>query len=131
MIKYLINSIFLFSMTDLIASLTTGKGTWTEVSKIIESEQWENIFLIANEFAIKNFSSKKKVNFIVINEKKPSYFIVKDITKQLQGKINGFEVALNLCSGTGKEHMAVMAALLKLGLALRFVTIENNQLKIL
>ncbi len=118
-------------MTDLIASLSTGKGTWTEVNKIIESEEWENIFLIANDFAIKNFSSKKKINFIVINDKKPSYAIVQDIIKQLEGKINAFEVALNLSSGTGKEHMAVMAALLKLGLAIRIVTVEDNQLKIL
>ena len=118
-------------MTDLIASLTTGKGTWTEVLKIIDSQEWENIFLIANEFAIKNFRCKKKVNYIVINESKPSYAIAEDITKQLEGKINGFEVALNLTSGTGKEHMAIMAALLKLGLAVRFVTINDNQLRIL
>ena len=118
-------------MTDLIASLTTGKGTWIDVLKIMDSEDWGNIFLITNEFGVKNFRSKKKVNFIVINDKKPSYFIVKDIIKQLEGKINGFEVALNVSSGTGKEHMAIMAALLKLGLALRFVTIENNGLKIL
>jgi len=118
-------------MTDLIASLTTGKGTWTEVIKIIDSEDWENIFLIANEFAIKNFQCKKQVNFVVINENKPSYAMVNDIIKQLKGKINGLEVALNISSGTGKEHMAIMAALLKLGLALRFVTIESNGLKIL
>ncbi len=118
-------------MTDLIASLTTGKGTWTDVIKIIDSEEWENIFLITNEFGVKNFRSKKQVKFVVINGKKPSYFIVKDIIKQLEGKINDFEVALNISSGTGKEHMAIMAALLKLGLALRFVTIENNGLKIL
>jgi len=118
-------------MTDLIASLTTGKGTWTEVLKIMDSEEWKNIYLITNEFGLKNFKTKKKVNFVIINDKKPSYAIVSDITKQLQGKINNFEVALNLSSGSGKEHMAVMAALLKLGLALRFVTVEDNRLKIL
>ena len=118
-------------MTDLIASLTTGKGTWTEVLKIMDSEEWDNIFLITNEFGLKNFKTKKKVNFVIINESKPSHATVEDITKQLHGKINGLEVALNIISGTGKEHMAIMAAILKLGFAVRFVTVEGNQMKVL
>jgi hypothetical protein len=118
-------------MTDLIASLSTGKGTWTDVQKIIESEEWGNIFLITNEFGIKNFQSKKNVNFVVINSNKPSQIIVQDITKQLKDKINGLEVGLNITSGTGKEHMAVMASLLKLGLAVRYVVYEDNQMKVL
>ncbi len=118
-------------MTDLVASLTTGKGTWTEVIKIIDSEEWDNIFLITNEFGIKKFQTKKKVNFVVIDDKKTSDAIVKDIIKQLEGKVNGIEVALNLISGTGKEHMTIMAALLKLGFAVRFITIDGGQLRVL
>ncbi len=118
-------------MTDLIASLSTGKGTWKEVQKIINSEEWENIFLITNEFGVKNFKSEKKVDFVLINDSKPSNAIVEDITKQLKGKISGIEVGLNLNSGSGNEHMAIIAAVLKLGLALRIVTVENEQLKLL
>ena len=36
-------------------------------------------------------------------------------------KIKGVEVALNFVSGSGKEHMAVISAVLKMGLALRLV----------
>jgi len=44
----------------------------------------------------------------------------------LKGKIRGIEAAVNLISGTGKEHMAIMSALLKLGLAIRFVTLTDS-----
>ncbi len=118
-------------MTDLVASLTTGKGTWAEVIRIIESQEWENVFLVTNEFGIKNFQTKKKVNFVVINESKPCSEIVEDITKQLKDRIKGIEVGLNLTSGTGKEHMALLAALIKLGHGVRYVVYENNQIKIL
>ena len=115
-------------MNDLIACLSTGKGTWTELLRIINSENWEKIFLVTNEFGIKNFSCKKKVTFIVIDDKKTTQEITKDITKQLQNKIDGFEVAMNIVSGSGKEHMALMTALLKLGLAIRFIVLEDNKI---
>ncbi len=42
-------------------------------------------------------------------------------------EIDDFEIALNIVSGSGKEHMAILAAVLKLGLAIRFITFENNK----
>jgi len=111
----------------MIACLSTGKGTWIEVLKIIDSESWEKIFLVTNEFGLKNFSCKKKVEFIVIDEKKTAQEITKDILAQMKNKIQGFEIALNIVSGSGKEHMALLAALLKLGLAVRFISFEENK----
>jgi hypothetical protein len=114
-------------MTDLVACLSTGKGTWTDVLKIVDSENWEKIFIITNEFGIKNFSCTKKVNFVIIDDAKLTKEITNDIVKQMQGKIDGFEIALNILSGTGKEHTAILSALLKLGLAVRFVSFEENK----
>ena len=37
-------------MTDLIACLSTGKGTWEHVARVINCMEWNNIFLITNEF---------------------------------------------------------------------------------
>ena len=33
-------------MTELVACLTTGKGSWTEVAKLIAGENWEKVYLI-------------------------------------------------------------------------------------
>ena len=46
---------------------------------------------------------------------------------QLNGKIKDLEVAVNIVSGTGKEHMALLAAILKLGVGVRLVALENNE----
>ncbi len=57
--------------------------------------------------------------------------LVEDIKNHLQGKISDFEIALNLASGSGKEHMAVLEAVMELGLNFRLVTLKNNQYEVL
>ncbi len=125
-------------MTSLIACLSSGKGTWAHVDKLIEEQEWDNIFLITNEFGIKNFkpgtqtqsdSSPKKVEYVVIDSNKFLSEITEDIKKQLENKIADTEVALNLISGTGKEHMAILSAVLKLGLGIRLTALTPDGVK--
>ena len=111
-------------MTSLITVLSSGKGTWGHVAQLIAKQDWDKVFLITNEFGKENFTvNGKTVEYIVINQNKFLSELVKDIQTQLQGKIADTEVALNFVSGTGKEHMAVLSALLKLGLGIRLVSI--------
>ncbi len=116
-------------MTDLVACLSTGKGTWTHVKEVISGCEWENIFLITNEFGKEKFKSGKKIELIIVDSNKPLLELVEDIKKQLKDKIVGTEVALNLVSGTGKEHMAILSAVLKLGLGVRLVALTKDGLK--
>jgi len=113
-------------MTSLIACLTTGKGTWTQVIKLMQAHDWDKIFLVTNSFGKEKFSAPKEAELILIDEKKPITETVEYIRKSLQGKIAGFEVAVNLTSGTGYEHMATMSAVLKLGLAMRLVGVDEK-----
>ena len=55
--------------------------------------------------------------------------IIEDVVKQLSGKLKGFEVALNLASGSGKEHMAIISALIKLGVGFRLVVLTKEGIK--
>jgi hypothetical protein len=117
-------------MTDLVACLSTGKGTWTGVLKLINKLEFGNIFLVANQWSKDNLKIKKdNIQFILINSEDNTSKIRDSITKQLEGKIKDFEVAVNIDSGTGKEHTALITALMKLGLALRFVVCENDNLE--
>jgi hypothetical protein len=110
-------------MTSLIACLGTGKGTWSQVIELIAKEEWDQIFLITNKFGKEQFLIQKdNINFIIIDETKPLINLVSDLNQQLKGKISGFEVAVNIISGTGNEHMAIISSVLKLGLAMRLVT---------
>ena len=113
-------------MTELIACLSTGKGTWMPVIKLIDEQEWDQIFLIATDFARQKFNPKKQVEFIIIDQRRPARQLVEDIKSQLEKKVKGPEVALNLSSGTGNEHMAILSALLKLGLGIRLVSITEQ-----
>ena len=119
-------------MPTLIACLSTGKGTWGEVSKIMQSQPWQKVFLITNSFGKENFTSMpSSAELVVVNFFQETPSLVEDIKKQLQGKISDFEVALNIASGSGKEHMAVLEAVMELGLNFRVVTLKNNQYEVL
>ncbi len=120
-------------MPTLIACLSSGKGTWTEVNKLIQSQDWDKIFLITNNFGQENYTNNQTNTTLILTDfyqEIPK--IVEQITSQLKNKITDFEVAINLVSGTGKEHMAILEAVLELGLNFRLVTLNNNgQLEVL
>lgn len=119
-------------MPTLIACLSSGKGTWTEVTQLIRSQPWDKIFLVTNQFGQENFAFKSEnLSLLLIDYFKETGEIALQIKGQLAGKIKDFEIALSLASGTGKEHMAVLKAVMELGLNFRLVTLKNNQLEIL
>ncbi|RMF55098.1 hypothetical protein D6745_03175 [Candidatus Woesearchaeota archaeon] len=113
-------------MTSLIACLSTGKGTWTEILHLMKAEEWDKVYLITNKFGKEKFSADPKTEFIVTDFNKTVKEIADDVYRQLNGKVSGFEVALNLISGAGKEHMAIMAALIKCGLGFRIVNMGEK-----
>ena len=113
-------------MTDLIACLSSDEKTWGHVARLIKGEDWKKIFLITSDFVKKNFKSEKKVEFVVVDSQKPVSELIDDIRKGLHGKITDLEVALNLVSGNGKEHMAILSALLKLGVGVRLIAVTKD-----
>ncbi|GEM_PF-171239 len=120
------------TMPTLIASLSTGKGTWTEVSRIMQTQPWMKVFLITNQFGVENFTSKPATaEFVVIDPNQEVSVITERIIGQLRGKIDDFEIALNMVSGSGKEHMAIVEAVLELGLNFRLITVVNGQVETL
>ena len=109
---------------ELIALLSSGKGTWGQVAGLINQGEWENIILIGENFARK-FNVDKKHEFIEI--KNDSVIKMKqELSEKLKGKIKGIEVALSIASGTGKEHMALISALLSLPVGIRFTALTKD-----
>ena len=115
-------------MTDLIASLGAGKGTWTQVNAVLSSNPWSNVFVVSNSFGAENFKPSKKVEFVVVDDLAPIPQLVLDISAKLRGRVKGNEVAVNFASGSGNLHMALLSALLKLGLGIRLMSFENGTL---
>lgn len=113
-------------MVSLIALLSSGKGTWAQVNSLISSTNFSRIYFICNDYAFKNFEVKnQKVVKLLFDDKKPIETMNK-LSKFFKADVKDFEVAVNLSSGTGTEHMVVLSSILKAGLGLRFVDFQNN-----
>ncbi|MGM5488911.1 MAG: hypothetical protein ACQESG_08280 [Nanobdellota archaeon] len=118
-------------MTQLVAVLSTGKGTWGQVAKLLRSQEWEKIFLITNQFGKDTFQPDAKTELIVANFNDDSLTLKKEILARLKDRITGLEVAVNICSGSGREHTAVVTALQELGVGFRFVDLCNGEFTVL
>ena len=111
---------------ELIALLSTGKGTWGQVAGVINKGEWDNIILLGNDFASR-FTSEKDFEFIEI--KGGTLLDIKDeVMKKLKGKVKGTEVALSIASGDGKEHMGIISAILSLPAGIRFTALTKEGL---
>jgi len=115
-------------MTELIACLSTGKGTWGHVARLAQESEWEKVILITNEFGQQTFTPDqgKPVELVVIDPNKSLKEMRDEILRHLKEKVRGMEVGLNLVSGTGKEHMAVLGAVLRLGVGIRLVALTKD-----
>ena len=110
---------------ELIALLSSGKGTWAQVSGLIKYGEWDKIILLGDEFA-KQFTHEKPFEFIRIDLNKKLKDLKEEFSTKLKGKFNGTEVALSIASGDGKEHMALISALINLPVGIRFAALTKD-----
>lgn len=110
---------------ELLALLSKGEGTWAQVSGLMKYGEWDKIILIGDESA-KKFSHEKKFEFVKADLNQKIKELKEDLQKKLKGKINGTEVALSIASGDGKEHMALISALINLPVGIRFAALTKD-----
>ncbi len=110
---------------ELIALLSKGEGTWAQVSGLIKFGEWDKVILLGDDFA-KQFKHEKKFEFIKIDLNKKIKELKDELQSKLKGKISGTEVALSIASGDGKEHMALISALLNLPVGIRFAALTKD-----
>jgi len=110
---------------ELIALLSSGKGTWAQVSGLMKYGDWDKVILLGDDFA-KKFTSQKPFEFIRIDLTKKLRELKEEFQQKLKGKIDGTEVALSIASGDGKEHMALISALINLPVGIRFAALTRE-----
>lgn len=112
---------------ELLALLSTGKGTWGQVSGLISRGQWDKIILIGEDFAKQKFQiQNQNAEFITVNFNQSIVNVIDELINKLRPQITGTEVALSIASGEGKEHMALISALLKIPVGIRFVVLTKD-----
>ncbi|MBR9675890.1 hypothetical protein GOV05_02675 [Candidatus Woesearchaeota archaeon] len=112
-------------MTDLVVCLTEKKG-YRHVKRLINETDWSRIFVVTRHEVKSEFKFDKSVIYIEIDPGKPIQEVINDIKSKLSFMFG--EVGLNLVSGTGKEHMAIIAALIRSGAGFRLVAMTKEGL---
>ena len=110
---------------ELVALLSSGKGTWAQVSGLMKYGEWEKIFILGDDFA-KDFKHEKEFEFIKIDLNKKIKELRDEFSEKLKGKFSEMEVALSIASGDGKEHMALVSALINLPIGVRFAALTKD-----
>lgn len=116
-------------MSSLIACLSSGKGTGNHVLKVIEGMDWEKVFVVAPAEMRGSIPESPKIESIIIDINQTISEIAEVIKAGLRGKIPDFEVGLNIVSGSGKEHMALLKAVLESGIGIRLVALTKEGIK--
>ena len=113
-----------FPRMELVCLLSSGEGTWAQVSGLMKHGDWEKIIVLGD--GSKDFTHEKKFEFIKIDTSKRIQDLKEEFSKKLKGKIDGLEVALSIASGNGKEHMALVSALINLPVGIRFAALTKD-----
>ncbi len=110
---------------ELVALLSSGKGSWAQVSGLMKHGDWDKIFILGDDLA-KEFSHEKPFEFIKIDLSKKIKDLRDEFSKKMKGKFSGMEVALSMASGDGKEHMALISSLINLPIGVRFAALTKE-----
>jgi hypothetical protein len=110
---------------ELIALLSSGEGTWAQVSGLIKHGEWDKIIIFGDDFA-KKFTAEKEFDFIKVDLNKKIIDLKEEFLQKLKGKIDGTEVALSIASGDGKQHMALISALINFPAGIRFAALTKD-----
>jgi hypothetical protein len=109
---------------ELVAFLGKDKENWGQVKALVSKGQWENVVIVKNkdaeEFEIEN------AQIVKIDSEKPLVELKEDLIDKLKSRLNDFEVALSVASGSGKEHMAILSALLTMPVGVRMVVFTKD-----
>ncbi len=108
-----------------VAVLGIGKGTWGHVARLISENEWDKILLISNEWGKENFAPAKESDWIMTNPR-AGFEIIKETIKESLPKT---DLSVSLISGSGKEHMALIAAHKELNAQYQFVILTGDGVK--
>ncbi|MBS3088508.1 hypothetical protein J4402_01880 [Candidatus Pacearchaeota archaeon] len=117
---------------ELVAFLGDDKENWGQVTALINRmPDVEKIILVKNKSS-PNFPKTEKCKLIEIDSTQPLAELKSQLHSLLSKEISKeFEVSLSLASGNGKEHMALISALLSVPVGIKLVVYSKKGIEFL
>ena len=111
---------------ELVALLSTGKGSWGQVAGLMKKGEWQKVIILGAPFA-KDFNvNDVPFDFIEYDPNLSLVELKKSLEQKLKDKFDEMEVAVSIASGNGKEHMALLSALLSIPVGIRFTALTRD-----
>lgn len=111
---------------DFVAYIGEDKENWGQVKGIASRIECEKIILVMNKKAV-GFPVNEKTEIVKVNSDKPLLDLKEEIKNNLKAKLGkDFDCAVSLASGNGKEHMALISALLGVPIGIRLVAFTQK-----
>ncbi|MBX4196863.1 hypothetical protein KW805_04715 [Candidatus Pacearchaeota archaeon] len=106
---------------ELVAFIGEDKEHWGQISALVKKMDSDRVILVKNRNA-GDFPVSVNTEIVEIDSERPMGELKEFILEAMKKKLHGdFEVALSLASGNGKEHMALISALLSVPVGIRLV----------
>lgn len=110
---------------NLVAFLGSDSENWGQITALIKRSPWDKVVLV-KDIGVKGFP-EFGAEVVQISSADPLLELKDDLIKKLKEKIGkDFEVALSIASGSGKEHMALISALLSIPVGIRLVAFTKS-----
>lgn len=115
---------------ELVAFLGDDKETWGQVTGLINRGEWSKIILVKSKSS-DEYVPSKNADIVTVDTTKPLTELKEDIVNKLRKKFEGFDAHVSIASGTGKEHMALISALLSVPVGIRLVVFTKNGVEVI
>jgi hypothetical protein len=115
----------------LIAFLGNDKENLGQITALINRGEWKQSILIKDKIAPK-ITTTKEYKTIDIDTSKDLLSLRTLLQDKLKKELsNDMEVSLSIASGSGKEHMALISALLSIPVGIKFVAFTKKGIEFL
>lgn len=105
----------------LVAFVGKEREHWGQVAAVMNRMGAERVILVVDKEA-RGFPANEKCGVIEVSSETPMTALKQLLVERLRAVLgNEFDVAVSLASGSGKEHMALLAALLSVPVGVHLV----------
>jgi len=117
---------------NLVAFVGSDKENLGQVTALVNRMECDKILLVKDKDTARPLFNSDKVDFIEVDTLKPLLDLKDDLVNKLKPKLSAdFETALSIASGTGKEHMALVSALLSVPVGIKLVAYTKKGIEFL
>lgn len=116
---------------NLVVFVGKEKESLGQISALVNRFEAEKIILVKDN-SVEEFPQNEKCVIVEISAEKDLLSLKEEIKLKLKSHLSSeFEVALSIASGNGKEHMALISALLTIPVGIRLVAFTKKGIEFL